>query len=418
MSLSLLSSMNRVETPFVIAELGGVSFGIYSTETRNVIQNNSAYRTIVATYPNFINSLTVTKINGTVNTYTLQLIYAITKGDDPNLLEKIFSKAKKDNWRILLSYGDLSLPSFIYKQEQAMITKIKSNISFDSSRISYTLSCTSTALLGNTGTYNFPKLYAKPSDKIKELLYDNRYGLLEIFSGMRDRQKVLSNNLIAGDDNKVTIEAKTNITALDYLQYLVNCMSGSTQASKVVIKPSTYKLVLFDSISDIFDGPYFKVIKLLTDIKQNTLDTYTIDIGYPDNNIVLSFNVDTDETYSRLYDYSLEVDQPKYIKRIDNQGNLLNEYSPAISNTSELMKTTESSKVWWTNMTSFPITATLVIKGLIRPAILMSYVYIDARFFGEKHYSSGYYAITKQVDSITANGYRTTLTLLKIRGDD
>lgn len=69
-------------------------------------------------------------------------------------------------------------------------------------------------------------------------------------------------------------------------------------------------------------------------------------------------------------------------------------------------------------MTSFPITATLVIKGLIRPAILMSYVYIDARFFGEKHYSSGYYAITKQVDSITANGYRTTLTLLKIRGDD
>ena len=175
MSLSLLSSMNRVETPFVIAELGGVSFGIYSTETRNVIQNNSAYRTIVATYPNFINSLTVTKVNGTVNTYTLQLVYAITKGDDPNLLEKIFSKAKKDNWRILLSYGDLSLPSFIYKQEQAMITKIKSNISFDSSRISYTLSCTSTALLGNTGTYNFPKLYAKPSDKIKELLYDNRY---------------------------------------------------------------------------------------------------------------------------------------------------------------------------------------------------------------------------------------------------
>ena len=97
MSLSLLSSMNRVETPFVIAELGGVSFGIYSTETRNVIQNNSAYRTIVATYPNFINSLTVTKVNGTVNTYTLQLVYAITKGDDPNLLEKIFSKAKKDN---------------------------------------------------------------------------------------------------------------------------------------------------------------------------------------------------------------------------------------------------------------------------------------------------------------------------------
>ena len=68
-------------------------------------------------------------------------------------------------------------------------------------------------------------------------------------------------------------------------------------------------------------------------------------------------------------------------------------------------------------MVNYPITATLKIKGLIKPAILMSYVYIDARFFGKQHYASGYYIITKQTDNIDSTGYRTTLSLLKVGGE-
>lgn len=39
-------------------------------------------------------------------------------------------------------------------------------------------------------------------------------------------------------------------------------------------------------------------------------------------------------------------------------------------------------KSWWTQVTQFPIQATLVIKGLLRPAILMTYVRLNVVFYG------------------------------------
>jgi hypothetical protein len=69
-------------------------------------------------------------------------------------------------------------------------------------------------------------------------------------------------------------------------------------------------------------------------------------------------------------------------------------------------------------MTEFPIKATLVIKGLIRPAILMTYLRVNTYFYGKKHVSSGLYVITKQEDRIDGGGYRTTLSLTRIAGAD
>ena len=69
-------------------------------------------------------------------------------------------------------------------------------------------------------------------------------------------------------------------------------------------------------------------------------------------------------------------------------------------------------------MTEFPVEATLTIKGLTRPSMLMTYVKLNVLFAGGvKHISSGMYIITKQVDSISNAGYTTTLTLLRVGGD-
>ena len=50
--------------------------------------------------------------------------------------------------------------------------------------------------------------------------------------------------------------------------------------------------------------------------------------------------------------------------------------------------------------------------------MLMTYVRINTYFFGQKHLSSGLYIITKQVDQIDSSGYRTTLSLTRISGDE
>lgn len=48
----------------------------------------------------------------------------------------------------------------------------------------------------------------------------------------------------------------------------------------------------------------------------------------------------------------------------------------------------------------------------------MEYVRLNVIYFGKKHTSSGLYIVTKQVDEISGNGYRTTLSLTRIGGDN
>lgn len=417
MRINLLGNTSRVETPFIVVTIGNYTFGAYSKGTPNSIDANRIYNRTLTTYPNFIQSLSINKTNGTVNTYTLNMVYTITQGDDPNLLEKVFSSVSATR-SIKLSYGDLSAPTFIYKEEEAIITNIKTSFDIANSTIRYTLSCTSKALSLNAGKLSFPKRKAKPSDVIKEILYDTRYGLIDIFYGMRDKEKVLAKGLIASDDQEVTLEAYKSISVLDYLKYLVKCMSNIRDRRDSLIKTNMYNFVVYDDYSGEWGGPYFKVLRVDSSIPDdNSLDTYELDIGSFSKDSIISFSLDDDQTYSILYNYSKQVEQSNYIYRIDNDGKIVHEYSPALATSKELMRTTELDKTWWTNVTQYPISATVTIKGLLRPAILMTYVKLNVLFFGRKHINSGYYIITSQTDSVDSSGYRTTLKLTRIKGD-
>ena len=68
-------------------------------------------------------------------------------------------------------------------------------------------------------------------------------------------------------------------------------------------------------------------------------------------------------------------------------------------------------------MTQNPIKASITLRGLLRPAILMQNIKLNVYFYGRKHVSSGVYIITSQKDSISKNGYSTTLELIKIAQD-
>jgi hypothetical protein len=77
--------------------------------------------------------------------------------------------------------------------------------------------------------------------------------------------------------------------------------------------------------------------------------------------------------------------------------------------------TTTEATTWFTKVTKYPISATLKIQGLLRPAQLMQYLRLNVVFpGGNKHISSGLYIVTKQVDDINASGYVTTLTITRI----
>ena len=414
---SLLANTNRVEAPFIRVKIGDIVFGVFERQSKQINERNGVISKLATQYPNYIQSLTVKKINGTVNQYKLNISYQITENNDPNFFEKVFSSVSS-TFRINFTYGDAMLPEYVYREEDAIITKITNTFDINSARINYVIDAVSTSSLTLSGTYTFPARRAKPSDVIKQLVWNSKYHLTDVFKGMRDKQLVEQNNFIAGDDRIVSIPTCTNMSILEYIAFLVSYMNPTGSTTSSAIKQNVYSLMTYEDVTNTYGGAYFKVQKIQrAQSTLNQLCTYVIDIGYPSANVVKNFSIKNDQNWSLYYDYNRELNNTDYLSRIDHEGNLTKIYSPQLTNTRFEMN--ENDSTWWTKVTQYPVEASITLKGLLRPAILMQYVKINMWYYGRKHLSSGYYIITSQEDSISVSGgYTTTLGLLRVAADD
>lgn len=420
---SLLSSSARVQVPWIKVTIGTYTFGVYSRVKANTQDDESFYTTTYhVQYPNFVQSLDITKINGQVNQYTLQLYYPVTQVDDPNFFEKVFSSVSKTR-KIVFSYGDMNMPSFIYKEEEALITKVRSNFDLQGGVIRYTVEAVSSAALNAGGSWTFQGTKAKPSTIIKEVFNNAKYGLQSLFTGM-NRSNLEA--LIDSSDKEVNIKSKRNISAIDYITYLVSCMIPASWTTGQNANADIYVLTLHDDTSfdeeyrdsTVESGAYFKVERVSH--KSEKSDAFEIDIGFGNTGtIVTAFSVTDDENYSLLYEYNTKLTQEQYVKRLDNNGKWEDVWAPTVSSKNNDFITKPSDITWWTQVTKYPIKASITVQGLLRPAILMSYVRLNVIFpGGRKHISSGLYLVTQQKDTINSSGYRTTLQLIKIAGSN
>jgi len=407
-NINLLSSPSRIETPYIKVQIGAYVFGVFDKTSIN-LTNGQVINNIK--YPNYIQGLKIEKINGTVNKYTLNMRYPITEFVDPNFFEKVFSSVSQSR-KIIFSYGDLSAPSYVYKDEEAIILDVKKNFEMSSSVITYTVKAVSVGTLLSVGAYSFTSSEwtgrHKPSALIKKVLFDKRYGLQEVFYGMSDKNLVETEGLIAADDVYTNIRAKTNISPIDYVLYLVDCMKSSTTRKQA----SFYTLVVVDDTSGKFKGPYFKVVK--TDKIKEMPSAYDLDVGFPSSNIVTNFQVDNDESYSIYFNFQEKLNDVQTVQRLDDEGNLIEQYAPILTSNTSNRLTNEEEKTWWSKVTEYPIKAKITVKGLLRPAILMTHVRLNIYCYGRKFLDSGLYAVTKQEDEINTSGYRTTLSLLRV----
>ncbi len=419
---SLLASGARIQVPWIKVTIGTYTFGVFSKSSASKQDDKGAYYTAYnIVYPNYVKSLSINKINGQINEYSLQLVYPVTVNDDPNFFEKVFSSVSKTR-KIIFSYGDMSMPSYIYKDEEALITDVKTSFNLQGGIITYTVSAISSASLNTSGSFSFPGRFDKPSTWIKKIFSTEKYGLQKLFTGMNDTN---INLLVRGDDKAVEIHSKTNISALDYITYLVSLMMpDSTTQGK--INSDVYILTIHDDtsyealyVNDLnIQGPYFKVDRVTSNV--NKADAFELDIGFGnESTIVTNFSVEDQQNYSLLYEYNAKLETQEYVRRINNQGEWEDVWSPSLTSKNDHFLTRAEDIVWWTKVTKFPIKANVTLQGLLRPAILMTYVRINVIFpGGHKHIASGLYLVTKQQDTIAeGTGYKTTLGLVKIDGD-
>jgi hypothetical protein len=287
---SLLASTSRVEAPFIRVRIGDFTFGVYE-ESQIGTDSRGFYKAVGTKYPNYIQSLNIKKINGTVNQYTLDIKYPVTQNNDPNFFDKVFSTISKTR-KITFDYGDFMMPNYIYRNEEAIITSVDTQVDVKNSVISYTVKATSAARLTLSGSYNFGNIDVQPSSEIKRVLYDVNYRLTDVFSGMKDKSLVSQKNLIASDDKIVHIPTFTNISVLEYLSKLVSYMTPNSSSGSSALKSGVYTLTTYEDTTGVFGGPYFKVEKIQS--SENTLNKicmYDIDIGYPTANIVTDFSI-------------------------------------------------------------------------------------------------------------------------------
>lgn len=419
----LLSDTNRVEVPFIKVTIGNYTFGAYSEANINPTSYEGFFKKTGIQYPNYVQKLEVTKINGQVNEYVLNLTYPIRPGDDPNFFEKVFSSVSQSR-KIEFSYGDMSSPEYIYRREQAVITSVGTAFDLTTARINYTVKAISSAFLGYSTRRPFEAWFGKPSERIYWLLNNPDYGLKSLFYGMTNVELVKQLDLIAGDDKEVQLKRKDNMTSLDYLKYLISCMIPDDELGTTNISKTFYILTIHDeaeneTIKNIssreLGGPYFKVEKVSKNVDRP--DAYELTIGYPTGTLVTSFGIQNNENYSIYYDWQGSLSSNDYVERIDNQGNIERVYSPVITSGNATHSTKPDDITWWTKVTQYPISATITIWGLLRPALLMDYIRLTVLFHGKKHISSGLYIITKQVDTIDGGGYKTVLSMTKVNGD-
>ncbi|MBQ6632187.1 MAG: hypothetical protein IJH55_08865, partial [Romboutsia sp.] len=285
------------------------------------------------------------------------------------------------------------------------------NRDYASSRITYTVYATSACNYVTSIKFDFPATVDRPSNIIRNLLYDNTQTsnlLLEAFPGMRNKTQVESTNLIPNNDCVLNIEAKKNINTLSYINYLVGCMSNITNDKNAIIRNSSYYITYVDDTK----GTYFKINEITPTTSTSVLtnNLFEITVGYPDGNDVYDFKINNNEAWAILYNQESVSDE--YIYGINNNGNRTLLYSPNLVGSSNILN--EIQKNWWTQMTTYPITAQLTMRGLLKPISLMDYIQIDVVFYGQKHIASGLYAITGEQDILSGSGFMTNLSLIRV----
>ena len=390
----LQSFESLIAAPFITVEFGGAQFGLKDNYNKKTGVRDTVYVTSLEAEK---------KASGTVSTYKLNMSYTVEPGSDPNYIDYIISKAKDRN--ILFTYGDASQPQYTYAREKAIITNINPSLQIASNSIQYMISATSSVALSYFVSRTFPVYQrAKPSNIIMtDLLYGNRdTGLLDLFTGMRDKQKVVANGWIAANDVLVYIASNQDIEPLTYLKLLVSKMRASDG--------SFFAMIIHDE-PDNLDGPYFEIVNSNLHQGQGNIYSLEVDVGYPSSTPVFSFVAQQNTSLALITEYQGKLDTGRIID-VNLSGEQIATGTPslAIKNGREHTELRQ----WWNNMTSYPINATLLVRGLIKPAILCNYLDINVLFFGQPYTYSGRYMVTGQRDTINASGYKTELSLVRV----
>ena len=240
------------------------------------------------------------------------------------------------------------------------------------------------------------------------MLYDNKetsIQLLGFLEGMRNKAETLAKGYIPTNDDTVYIPGLKDASLLERLMQLVSYMHDSS------VIGSSFFLSFGDTVNNT---AFFKITEISqTDISSdNVKNCYYLDVGYPGNSFVTSFTINSDVYWPMFYKYAGTI--PNYSYDIDYSGKLISKQVNPLLLDNKYQEIDVRQMNWWEFVKTYPISASVTIKGLMKPTLLMENVYVYAQFYGEEDMATGLYSIISQQDTINGSGNFTTLELLRI----
>ena len=79
---------------------------------------------------------------------------------------------------------------------------------------------------------------------------------------------------------------------------------------------------------------------------ENNILKYSIDIGFPSQNVVTQFAIEQNENYALLFDFQGKINKAEYVEWFNDNGELQKVYAPVISSKNSSYRTQEEDKIW------------------------------------------------------------------------
>lgn len=397
-----------INTPFVEFTINGTTFATY--------KNQDYFMQMSCTYAGVGNDPIVMS-GGQGNQFSIQLVYMPKPNQDPNYVDELLAGVTADNKLCTLRFGYSGIPGYNLTSSTYDCIITGYSLTLQNNFLYYTIQCVSQGLIFREKRFTFYKgKDVNPIDWIYRCWsksgVDKYYGL-EIDQDIYGHVEEM--DIGYNKDNEGNIIDNTNTLAdVTVFQFLTTILENVKDRDD---DNAVYWYELCDSTDKKVVMIHRTVIE--SDDNLEKLASFTFDWGgnHQDNstnNLVLGFECD----YKG--EMNIAVSDKNFFEKkfgIDSTGNEL--YASGYNNYEYLVPDylrvdyARNSK-FWSRAVTWAYTAQLEILGVPADIPIGAYIEVNPLIYGRKHHTAGVYAIVGARCDISASGFRTNLSLMKL----
>lgn len=393
-------------TPFIEFIVGGIKFATY--------ESNDYFMQMSCTFSG--TGLDV------ANQYSIQLAYMPKPNQDPNFIDEALAGVTADNKPVTIRFGYNGIPGYnlLSSTYKCLITGY--TVTIQNNYFYYTINCVSQGTMYREQRFNFPRV---PNIDPINWIYQCWTGNIKGLESLSDQYDLKIDQDAYGHVEKMDIgynkdsegnvtnndSALNDVTVFEFLDTVLYNIKDTDNDNAV------YWYELVDTKEKQTVVIHRTVIESEKDL--SGLATFTFDWGgnHQDNstnNLILSFETEykgevniamTEDIFSKKY-------------AIDSEGRKLTamgyfEYLVPDYVRQDYYRDAK----FWSRSTLWAYNAQMELLGIPADIPIGAYIEVNPLIYGRKHHTAGIYIITGARCDISANGFRTNLSLTKVNVD-